>query len=152
LGLITGFIILATIFYSYSDQTIKENNVIGTMGTSEMNIIELIPVDLSDVSGKIILSESSDKYFLDFNFSAQKNITIQIDFDPKIVSFDNLSIKNPINFNIEKQLGVIKIIGSQISNCSLTIPVNESDNKNINIRVLSGEKIIFQQKLTLKNI
>jgi hypothetical protein len=149
-GLITGFIVLAAIFYSYySDKPFKEDNVVGTMGISESKIVESIPINLaeSDISGQMIVSKSSDKYFLDINIESKNDFSLQINVDPKSITIDNFSLNKPNDFNIEKELGSIKINGSQNSNYSLAFSLKDSVAKNINIKILSHDNKLYQKEI-----
>ena len=150
LGLMTGFIVLAAIFYSYNwDKSFKEVGVVGTIGISESKIVESVPINLSDISGQIILSKTSDKYFLDINVKSQNDFSLQINVNPNSINIDNFSLNKPNNLNIEKELGSIKIKGSQDSNYSLALSLKDSVAKSISIKILSADNKLFQQAINL---
>jgi hypothetical protein len=149
-GMVVGIIIISIVFYaSYYNSPTDLNNVFGTIGLSESEVFESVPVNSMDIAGKIEISKVANHYGIYVNLQSSKLYTMQMEFDQANLKVDNLSLDKLNNIQIEKGSGFIKLIESDNSPYSLLFSIKELHPNKIVLKILRDDKNLFQHEIPL---
>lgn len=93
LGMVTGIFLLSIIFYAaFYINTSELNNVFGTMGLPETEVVRSVEVNSQDIAGKLEIGKATNHYEVYVNLKSTTKYTLQIEFDKSILKIDNLSL------------------------------------------------------------
>ena len=143
LGFMAGIIIFSLIFYvSYYNNSSEAQDIFGTIGLPETEVVESVTVSSANISGEIEISKGLNVYGFNINLKSSERYNLQIEFDPTNVSINNFSLANLNNIQLEKGSGFIKIAGSDTDTYSLLFSTKKLSSEKFTFKIFSNEKQI----------
>ena len=131
--MVTGIIFLSLIFYAsfYSNFT-EANNVLGTIGLSESQVVQSVNVNTPEITGKIDIIKGANQYAIYVNLKSSGKYTLQVGFDKQYLKIDNLA-GNESNNN---------------SPYSLIFPGKEP--QKLLLRIMREDSKLFEREISFK--
>lgn len=149
IGLLAGIIIYGVI----SNYTSKFNteDISGTIGleNKDVSVLEQIPVNISNISGKIEITNRENKFWLSVNLNSSKNYIFEITYSDNI-KFENLNPELGSTFNCSIDKNLIKISNSGLQQYSILFSHNNLSSAELNLSITQSGKIIYNHNLTLE--
>lgn len=150
LALIIGIIILFS-FYINSDlnNSLNDTNVYGTIGLNNAEPLEIIKIDISQISGNIKIQRETNMYEFIIDVNSEEEYNLRINFDPTKISIKNDQTK--INDNIIQEDGAVIFANSKrILNDIVFTSNNLSENK-FSIELSKNNKMLLHREILLVN-
>lgn len=148
LVLVIGTIIVFS-FYLTSNfkNNLEDENVFGTIGVTNNQLLEIVKIDVDKISGDIQIIKEANLYKFIINVNSSEKYNLQIDFDPENVTLNNSHTENNIKISEDK---------SSIVFANLTNLLNEIDFKSKNIshdtfsiKLYRDDNKLFQREIIL---
>lgn len=149
-GLVAVGIIISAIFYSSYFNGLSDNeNILGTIGLAESETIESVIVNNPNISGKIEISKISNSYDFNIDLKSSEIYSLQIEYDPDNITYDDSSLENLKNIRIEKGTDNINLISNDAQSYSLSFYSKIVTPENFAIKIFKDGNKLFEQEVHL---
>ena len=151
-GLIVGIILIVVLSNNYNNVD-KIRDISGTIGIdnskSNSKIIEEIPLKLSDLSGRIALVKTDDRFLVDANFDTNQNLEFMISY-PRNVEFRNIDPGLVSDIQFSKGENFIKTGNSGLQKYKVSFnKIDENVSSVIHVQLLQEENIVYEHDFLL---
>jgi hypothetical protein len=147
-GLFAGIVIY--FLFSLNSNSINTKDISGTMGvTDNIKIVEEIPLNFSDISGKIELKERGNNFWCEIKTVSKQKIDLLISY-PNQIKFENLNPESVSNIELSKSKNHIKITNSGFQQYSLKFSQNSPTLSAIHIQIIQTGNTVYEHELSLK--
>jgi hypothetical protein len=128
-GMVTGIIVLSIVFYaSYYNNFPRTNNVFGTIGIADSELLKSVEVNALDIGGKIEIKKVANQYGVYVNLKSSKEYTLQIELDKSSWKVGNKSDNSPY---------------------SLLLSANESYPHKLLLKIFRDDSKLFERAIVL---
>lgn len=148
--IIIGMIILFS-FYINSDlnNSLNDENVYGTIGLNNTESLEIIKIDIDQISGDIKINRETNIYRFIIDVNSEEQYNLHIEFDPTNISFKNDQAENNDSI-IQEDGSVIFANSKRILNELVFTSNNLSENK-FSIELSKNNRKLFHREILLTN-
>jgi hypothetical protein len=149
-GLIAGIILIVVLLNNYNSVD-KIREISGTIGIDNSNLktIEEIPLKLSDLSGKITLIKTDDRFLIDATFDTNQNLGFMITY-PSNVEFQNIDPGLVSDIQFSKGDNFIKAINSGFQQYKVSFTkIDNNVPSVIHIQLLQAGNFVYDHDLRL---
>ncbi|MFZ0453249.1 MAG: hypothetical protein WCE54_18405 [Ignavibacteriaceae bacterium] len=147
LGLLAGLLIYSLLF---NNQTTKHNNIYGTIGINS-EVIKSIPVEASNIGGKLDIKWINNNLGLDFSLNSPEQYNLALKFNPDKTKFDNISFYGKNKIKLDSEENILKISESGNHNYMLLFSLKAEMTVNFNLQISRGGNIIFEKEIVVIN-
>ena len=147
-GLVLGIIIFAVL--TNNSNTVNINDVYGTIGinNSSAAIVAEIPLDFSDIKGKIDLKVVNNNFWFNLDLNSTNKFDVVISY-PEQVRFENIRLGVAKNIEISKGQNLIKTTNSGSQKYSLLFSQNSEEPVSVKIEIVQDGKILYEHSLSI---
>ncbi|MCB9249321.1 MAG: hypothetical protein H6613_12650 [Ignavibacteriales bacterium] len=145
--IISGILFSAMFFNSAFKDLVGENNTIGTIGLSEMKLLESININSENILGNINIEKGKNEYKFSIDINSPEKYKLQIEFDPEYISLKNYPAKNYIVVS-DNQSSVIFENSTRLTDEIIFISKNNSTDK-FSVKLLKSDNKVFEKELIL---
>ncbi|MCB9250086.1 MAG: hypothetical protein H6613_16830 [Ignavibacteriales bacterium] len=142
--IITGILFSAMFFNSAFKDLVGENNTIGTIGLSEMKLLESININSENILGNINIEKGKNEYKFSIDINSPEKYKLQIDFNPLNVLIKNYSSNN--NFIISDDRSSVTFENSLQLTDELEFTSKNISEDKFSIKILKDDSQIFQKR------
>ena len=147
LGLLAGLLIFSLFF---SNQTTENNNIYGTVGINS-EVIKSIPVEASNIGGKLDIKWINNNLGLDFSLNSPEQYNLALKFNPDKTKFDNISFYGKNKIKLDSEEDMLKLSESGNHNYMLLFSLEREMTVNFNLQISRGGNLIFEKDIVVIN-
>ncbi|MEJ2614969.1 MAG: hypothetical protein P8Z35_08425 [Ignavibacteriaceae bacterium] len=147
LGLLAGLLIYSLLF---NNQATENNNIYGTIGINS-EVIKSIPVEASNIGGKLDIKWINNNLGLDFSLSSPEQYNLALKFNPDKTKFDNISFYGKNKIKLDSEEDMLKISESGNHNYLLLFSLKAEMTVNFNLQISRGGNLIFEKQIVVIN-
>ena len=148
LGLLAGLLFYSLLFNNQSTE--NHNNIYGTIGINS-EVIKSIPVEASNIGGKLDIKWINNNLGLDFSLNSPEQYNLALKFNPDKTKFDNISFYGKNKIKLDSEDNILKLSESGNHNYMLLFSLNEEMTVNFNLQISRGGNIIFEKDIVVIN-
>jgi hypothetical protein len=147
LGLLAGLFIYSLLF---NNQATEHNNIYGTIGINS-EVIKSIPVEASNIGGKLDIKWINNNLGLDFSLNSPEQYNLALKFNPDKTKFDNISFFGKNKIKLDSEENILKLSESGNHNYLLLFSLKAEMTVNFNLQISRGGNIIFEKEIVVIN-
>jgi hypothetical protein len=148
-GLLAGLLIYSFLFSS--NPTIKNGDVLGTIGLSNTETFKSIPINISNIMGKLNIQRFDNNMGFDFNLDSPENYDLSLNYNPNKVNFDNISFYNKNNIKLDLDNNIIRLSNTGKHDYHLAFSLKTKSPVYFNIIITRGEKNLFEKQIKIED-
>jgi hypothetical protein len=147
LGLLAGLLIYSLFF---NNEATKNNNIYGTIGINS-EVIKSIPVEASNIGGKLDIKWINNNLGLDFSLNSPEQYNLALKFNPDKTKFDNISFYGKNKIKLDSEENILKLSESGNHNYLLLFSLKAEMTVNFNLQISRGGNLIFEKDIVVIN-
>ena len=147
LGLLAGLLIFSLLF---NNQATEHNNVYGTIGINS-EVIKSIPVEASNIGGKLDIKWINSNLGLDFSLNSPEQYNLALKFNPDKTKFDNISFYGKNKIKLDSGEDMLKLSESGNHNYLLLFSLKAEMTVKFNLQLSRKGNIIFEKEIVVIN-
>jgi hypothetical protein len=152
MGLLAAIAVISVIFYNSHDGSLSEiNNIYGTIGITETEVVKSITVNSNNVSGKIEIGKGLNLYRFDIDLNSSKKYKLQVEFDPTNINIDNISLAKLNKIQLDKGPGFVIITGTDNDQYSLFFYTKKLSSEKFIVKIFRDEIKFFEREFVVSN-
>ena len=148
LGLLAGLLIYSFLFNN--NQATGNNGIYGTIGLNS-DIIKSIPVETSNIMGKLDIKWINNNLGLDFALNSPEQYNLALKFNPDKTKFDNISFYGKNKIKLDSEDNILKLSESGRHNYMLLFSLKAKMTVNFNLQISRAGNMLFEKEIVVVN-
>jgi len=148
LGIIAGLLIYA--YFFTNPHAINNNDIYGTIGLNNAEMIESIPVKTLNILGKVNIKRADNNLRLDFDLNSPEQYDLTLKYNTDKVKFENISLSNKNKIKLDAENSLIKLSDSGIHKYQMLFSLKNEVPVNFNLQISRTGNKVFEQEITIK--
>ena len=149
LGLLAGLLIYSFLF---NNTPLTENyDLYGTIGFNNTELIKSIPVESSNILGKVEFLRSYNHLGIEFTLNSQDPCDLTLKYNQDNLSFDNISFYGKNKIKLDSEEDMLKISESGNHNYLLLFSLKAEMTVKFNLQLSRKGNIIFEKEIVVIN-
>jgi hypothetical protein len=150
LGIIAGIIILSVIALNTDlFKSSENNNIYGTIGLSNSELVETVPVNVYGVSGKIDILQSPDNYGFQVELDSFEDFRLYLEYNTEDLQVKDFTAATD-NVLLQTEEGYIEITAPDRHLYTLILSAGDSGPGDVTLKLVKNGNSFFEHSVFLK--
>jgi hypothetical protein len=148
LGLLAGLFIYSVLFNN--NQSAVSSGIYGTIGLNS-EVIKTIPVETSNILGKLDIKWINNNLGLDFALNSPDQYDLALKFNPDKTKFDNISFYGKNKIKLDSEDNILKLSDSGRHNYQLLFSLKAKMTVNFNLQISRAGNMLLEKDIVIVN-
>ena len=149
LGLLAGLFIYS--FLLNNNQVTGNSDFYGTIGISNYELVESIPLETSAIFGKVEILRSNNHLGIEFNLNSQDPYNLTLKYNQDNTSFDNISFYGKNNIKLASEKNMLRLSDSGSHKYRLIFLKNDQTPADFSLLITRAGNKIFEKEIVVNN-
>lgn len=149
LGLLAGLLIYSFLFNN--SQLTENYDLYGTIGFNNTELVKSIPVESSNILGKVEFLRSYNHLGIEFTLNSQDPCDLTLKYNQDNLSFDNISFYGKNNIKLDSENNIVRLSESGSHNYRLIFSLKTILPADFNLQISRAGNTILEKDIVISN-